>query len=191
MLLDAAETLAPLDAALSRETYLHAVDAAIVNGDGPGAHGPPRRPSPVPGQEHTRGRSTCFWTGWRCRCPRVRGRCAQSGSRGGTASLAREGDVHASESRPWLWLACRVAVGILEDGSSQAGGLQRRPRPRGRRAGRASRGTRLQAYVLILSGELTRAEELAAESAAITQARGLVLPHQLAWRPGEATRRSD
>ena len=30
-------TLAPLDAALSRETYLPALDAAIVNGDGPGA----------------------------------------------------------------------------------------------------------------------------------------------------------
>ena len=35
MLLDAARTLAPLDASLSRETYLHALDAAIVHG-GPG-----------------------------------------------------------------------------------------------------------------------------------------------------------
>ncbi len=32
MLLDAAKTLAPLDAALSRETYLHALEAAIIIG---------------------------------------------------------------------------------------------------------------------------------------------------------------
>src|SRR5690606_2602499 len=32
MLLDAARTFAPLDAALARETYLHAMDAAIITG---------------------------------------------------------------------------------------------------------------------------------------------------------------
>src|SRR5690606_29984636 len=32
MLLDAARTLAPLDAALSRDTYLDAIDAALING---------------------------------------------------------------------------------------------------------------------------------------------------------------
>ena len=66
MLLDAAKTLAPLDAALSRETYLHALDAAIVTGVGRGrrllevaeaARAAPRRQS-------RRGRWTCCSTGW-------------------------------------------------------------------------------------------------------------------------------
>jgi cytochrome c len=67
MLLDAARSLAPLDAALSRETYLDALDAAIVTG-GPGPGGSleavadAARPRPRP--RRRRGRRTCCSTGW-------------------------------------------------------------------------------------------------------------------------------
>ncbi|GAB3804411.1 hypothetical protein [Micromonospora zhanjiangensis] len=37
-LLDAAKMLAPLDTALSRETYLHALDAAVINGGDDATH---------------------------------------------------------------------------------------------------------------------------------------------------------
>ena len=194
MLLDAAVTLAPLDAALSRETYLHALDAAIVNGDGPGALrvAEAALTGPEPGV-HARpvdllldGLATSVARGFAAGAPRLR--LALEALR----RSAREGDLHAIESRPWLWLAGRVAVGILEDGLAHelAACNVDLARADGAMAGLPS-ALRLQANVLIISGELTRAEELAAESAAITDATaGVVLRHAhiilAAWRGDRA-----
>ena len=60
MLLDAARTLAPLDAALARETYLHALDAAIVTGGADARAGVAEaaRAAPAPPRS-PHGRRTC------------------------------------------------------------------------------------------------------------------------------------
>ena len=194
MLLDAAVTLAPLDAALSRETYLHALDAAIVNGDGPGALRVAEAALTGPGPGvHERpvdllldGLAMSVARGFAAGAPQLR--LALEALR----RSAREGDVHASESRPWLWLAGRVAVGILEDGLAHelAACNVDLARADGAMAGLPA-ALRLQANVLIISGQLTRAEELAAESAAITEATGGVeLRHAhiilAAWRGDRA-----
>jgi DNA-binding CsgD family transcriptional regulator len=178
MLLDAAVTLAPLDAALSCETYLHALDAAIVNGDSRGvvriaeaalADLPPRV-SARPVELLLDGLATSVARGYAAGAPQLR--LALEALR----RSAREGDRHARESRPWLWLAGRVAVGILEDELAHelAACNVDLARADGAMAGLPG-ALRLQANVLIISGQLTRAEELAAESAAITDATGGVL----------------
>ena len=62
MLLDAAEMFAPLDAALARETYLDAFDAALVNG---GREAERRVASSTSGSRRPacrRGRRTCSST---------------------------------------------------------------------------------------------------------------------------------
>ena len=194
MLMDAAVTLAPLDAALSRETYLHALDAAIVNGDGPGALRVAEAALTGPGPGvHARpvdllldGLAMSVARGFAAGAPQLR--LALEALR----RSAREGDVHASESRTWLWLAGRVAVGILEDGLAHelAACNVDLARADGAMAGLPA-ALRLQANVLIISGQLTRAEELAAESAAITEATGgVVLRHAhiilAAWRGDRA-----
>jgi DNA-binding CsgD family transcriptional regulator len=201
MLLDAAETLAPLDAALSRETYLHALDAAIVNGDGPAALRVAEAALTGPGPgAHVRpvdllldGLARSVARGFAAGAPQLR--LALEALR----RSAREDGPHASESRSWLWLAGRVAVGILEDGLAHelAGCNVDLARADGAMAG-LPLALRLQANVLIISGQLTRAEELAAESAAITEATGgVVLRHAhiilAAWRGdrAEATELND
>src|SRR3546814_14791726 len=57
MLLDAAKKLAPLDPALSRETYLHALDTAIITGglgDGRGMVGVAEAAGAAPAPEGAR-----------------------------------------------------------------------------------------------------------------------------------------
>ena len=194
MLLDAAVTLAPLDAALSRETYLHALDAAIVNGDAPGALrvAEAALTGPEPGA-HARpvdllldGLAMSVARGFAAGAPKLR-LALEALHRS-----ARKDGLDASESRPWLWLAGRVAVGILEDGLAHelAACDVDLARADGAMAGLPA-ALRLQANVLIISGQLTRAEELAAESAAITEATGgVVLRHAhiilAAWRGDRA-----
>lgn len=194
MLLDAAVTLAPLDPPLSRETYLHALDAAIVNGDGSGVvriaeavlADPGATVHARPGDLLLDGLATSVARGYAAGAPQLR--LALEALR----RSAREGDQHASESRSWLWLAGRVAVGILEDGLAHelAACNVDLARADGAMAGLPS-ALRLQANVLIISGELTRAEALAAESATITEATGgVVLRHAhiilAAWRGDRA-----
>lgn len=194
MLLDAAVTLAPLDAALSRETYLHALDAAIVNGDGPGALRVAEAALTGPGPGvHARpvdllldGLAMSVARGFAEGAPQLR--LALEALR----RSAREGDLHAIESRPWLWLAGRVAVGILEDGLAHelAACNVDLARADGAMVGLPA-ALRLQANVLIISGQLTRAEELAAESSTITEATGgVMLRHAhiilAAWRGDRA-----
>lgn len=194
MLLDAAVTLAPLDAPLSRETYLHALDAAIVNGDGSGvvriAEAALADPGPTdharPGDLLLDGLAMTVARGYAAGAPKLR--LALEALR----RSAREGDRHASESRSWLWLAGRVAVGILEDGLAHelAACNVDLARADGAMAGLPA-ALRLQANVLIISGQLTRADALAAESATITEATGgVVLRHAhiilAAWRGDRA-----
>ena len=194
MLLDAAVTLAPLDAALSRETYLHALDAAIVNGDGPGALRVAEAALTGPGPGvHARpvdllldGLAMSVARGFAAGAPQLR--LALEALR----RSARKDGPDASDSRSWLWLAGRVAVGILEDGLAHelAACNVDLARADGAMAGLPA-ALRLQANVLIISGQLTRAEELAAESAVITEATGgVVLRHAhiilAAWRGDRA-----
>jgi DNA-binding CsgD family transcriptional regulator len=194
MLLDAAVTLAPLDGALSRVTYLHALDAAIINGDGPGAARVAEAvlAGPAPGV-HARpvdlllnGLAISVARAYAAGAPPLR--LALEAVR----RSVREGDLHASESRSWLWRTSRVAVGILEDGLAHE--LAARnvdlARADGAMAG-LSAALRLHASVLTVSGQLARAGELAAESAAITEATGgVVLRHAdivlAAWRGDRA-----
>jgi DNA-binding NarL/FixJ family response regulator len=194
MLLDAAVTLAPLDGALSRETYLHALDAAIVNGDGPGALRVAEAALTGPGPGvHARpvdllldGLAMSVARGFAAGAPQLR--LALEALR----RSARKDGLGASESMSWLWLAGRVAVGILEDGLAHelAACNVDLARADGAMAGLPA-ALRLHANVLIISGQLTRAEELAAESAAITEATGgVVLRHAhiilAAWRGDRA-----
>jgi DNA-binding CsgD family transcriptional regulator len=100
----------------------------------------------------------------------------------------REGDLHASGSKPWLWRAARVAVGITDDGLTHelAAHIVDLARADGAMAGLPA-ALRLQSSILVISGQLTRADELATESAAITEATGGVALHHAhiilaAWR---------
>jgi hypothetical protein len=100
MLLDAAVTLAPLDPALSCETYLHALDAAIVNGDGPGAvriaeavlAGPGSGVQPQPVNLLLNGLAMSVARGYAAGAPQLR--LALEALR----RSVREGDLHASGS---------------------------------------------------------------------------------------------
>lgn len=190
MLLDAAVTLGPLDPVLSCETYLHALDAAIVNGDGPGAvriaeavlagPGPGVQSRPV--NLLLEGLAMSVARGYAAGAPQLR--VALEALR----RSVREGDLHASGSRSWLWRAARVAVGIMEDGLAHelAAHIVDLARADGAMAGLPA-ALRLQSSVLVISGQLSRAEELAAEAAAITEATGgVALRHAhiilTAWR---------
>lgn len=194
MLLDAATTLAPLDPALSCETYLLALDAAIINGDGPGAARVAEAvlAGPRPG-DHARpvelllnGLAMSVARGYAAGAPPLR---LALDALGGSV---REDDLHASESRSWLWRTGRVAVGILEDRLAHE--LAARNVDLARADGAMSglpAALRLQSSVLVISGQLARAGELAAESAAITEATGgVVLRHAdiilAAWRGDRA-----
>lgn len=195
MLLDAATALAPLDAPLSRETYLRALDAAIVNGDGPGAvriaeaaladAAPAGRPRPA--ELLLDGLAVTVARGFAAGVPKLR--LALDALR----NAARGTDGQGNETQPWLWLAGRVGVGILED--DLAHGLAAcnvdLARADGALAGLPS-ALSFRANVLVISGRLARAGELADESAAITESiGGMPLRHAqtilAAWRGDRAT----
>jgi DNA-binding CsgD family transcriptional regulator/tetratricopeptide (TPR) repeat protein len=174
MLLEAARTFTPLDAPLARETYLDAFDAALVNGRreaervataaraAPVAGVPPR-----PADLLLDGFVTTFTAGYASGVPALRLAVEAFGNE------ARAGaDSHLRGDR-WLWLASRTAVGILDDElvhllashhvrlARETGGLATLPA-----------ALSFLVSVLTLTGELDRAEELAAESTAIAEAIG-------------------
>jgi DNA-binding CsgD family transcriptional regulator len=174
MLLDAAETFAQLDAALARETYLDAFDAALVNGGreaervaraaraAPEAGVPPR-----PADLLLDGFVTTFTAGYASGVPALRRAVEAFGND------AEAGDASRSRGDRWLWLASRTAVGILDDElahllashhvrlARETGGLATLPA-----------ALSFLVSVLTLTGELDRAGELAAESTAISEAIG-------------------
>lgn len=174
MLLEAAEKLAPLDPALARETYLDAFDAALVLGGreaervataaraAPAASVPPR-----PVDLLLDGYVTTFTAGYASGVPplRLAVEAFANDTQAGAGSSWR-GD-------RWLWLACRTAVGILDDElvhllashhvrlARETGGLATLPA-----------ALSFLVSVLSLTGELDLGGELAAESTALSEAIG-------------------
>jgi len=194
MLLDTAKTLTPLDPALARETYLQAIEAAILAG--PLGHGrgvleaaeaaqaaptPPHPPGAV--DLLLDGLATRYTRGYEASVPVLRQ---------ALAALRDQDPRAADDSRRWLWLACRVAVALWDDetafvlasrnvqGTRETGALATLPP-----------ALYVLAAVLVHTGAFTHAAELAAEETAITRAIGAVpLPHirllLAAWRGRQA-----
>ena len=111
MLMDAAKALAPLDAALSRETYLHALDAAIINGGGDAvriAEAALAAPAPEvptrPVDLLLDGLATTLTQGYAAGVPGLR--LALTAFR----DAPQAESVQSSQSDRWLWLAGRNAV---------------------------------------------------------------------------------
>ena len=193
LLLKAAATLAPLDAALARDTYLDALDAALISGGriatqvataARSAPGPaePARPS----DQLMDALVKTFTEGYAVGTPAIR-RALQSFCTNVDKDVALE-----DAGDRWLWLAARNAVGILDDELAHA--MASRHVQLAREAGALGAlcaALSSLANVLILAGQLARAGELAAESTAIAEATGAVpLMHTLAalaaWRGDEA-----
>ncbi|HJX43161.1 MAG TPA: AAA family ATPase [Geodermatophilus sp.] len=198
MLLEAAATLAPLDPALSRETYLQALDAAVLTSglvDGcsvqdvaeaaRAAPPPPGPPGPVDllldglVTTHTQG----FITG----APGLRQAVAAFCAHDPRAEVVRAGD-----HRRWLLLAASTALALFDDESVHvlADRTVRLAREDGA-LGTLSAALLLQVPTLTLSGELAHAAELAAEQTTITRVIGaLPLRHAelllAAWKGDEA-----
>ncbi len=179
-LLDAAATLAPVDPALSRETYLHALDAAMIIGDGRArgvlevadaalaAPAPPEPPRPA--DLLLDGLVTTFTQGY------VAG---VAGMRRALEAFRDHGfdgeELGQMGSRRWLSLASRTAAALFDD--DLLGALADRNVRLAREAGALA--TLPEALVvlspaLVLSGEIPRAAELAAEGTTITHATGAV-----------------
>ncbi|WP_250032682.1 ATP-binding protein [Paractinoplanes maris] len=175
MLLEAARTLGPLDAALARETYLHAFEASFHAGRLSRGHGlpavaeaarsapaPPAPPRPV--DLLLDGLATRFTGGYEASVP--------------TLQLAlktlRNHDFRADDaSHRWRWLACHVAAMLWDDDAIHA--LATRDVELAREAGTLATlpaALNALASVLVLTGELARAAELFAEEHAITEATG-------------------
>ncbi|MBQ1050119.1 AAA family ATPase [Micromonospora sp. C51] len=177
MLLDAARKLGPLDPALSRETYLHALDAATITGgrergvlevaeaarDAPPPPGPPG-----PADLLLDGLATTFSKGYEAGVPDLRR--ALEALRDDEPQTGPTGD---ADGRRWLWLASRTAAGLFDDELSYL--LAARNVRLAREAGALAA---LPAALVLLSttltftGEFAHATELAAEADEITQATG-------------------
>ncbi|CCH87411.1 Transcriptional regulator, LuxR family [Modestobacter italicus] len=177
MLLDAAAALAPLDAALARETYLHALDAALVIG-GSGrsrsvldvataARAAPAPPGPAGTVDLLLdGLVATYTRGYGSGVPGLR-RALEAFRSQETAGPGRYGD------DSWLWLASRTAVGLYDDELALV--LVDRHVRLTREAGALSAlpaALTALSVTLLLAGELTHAAELAAESTAITRVTG-------------------
>lgn len=192
-LLDAARMLAPLDSALSRETYLHALDTAFINGGDDAIHiaeaaltAPPPVVPARPEDLLLDGLATIMTKGYAVGAPGLR-----------RALEAFRDSPHTDpeqdcRSDRWLWLAGRNAVAILDDELLYM--LASRNVQVAREVGALATLPAAQSFLSIVSvlmGELTRAGELATEATAITRATGGVqLRHAhvilAAWRGDQA-----
>ena len=191
LLLHAAERLAPLDAALARETYLEALGAAIFAGrlgSGIGVSEAANAARGAPAAAHPRaidllldGLGTRFTKGYSEAVPPLRRALGalRHGSRGG-------------EDTRWFWLACRVATDLWDDESWHE--LATRQLQSARDAGALSVlpiALTYRAGVAVHAGEFAAAAAMIDEADAISQATGnaplrytsLVLA---AWRGEEA-----
>ena len=175
MLLDAARSLAPLDAALARETYLHALEAsfhagrlarggALLEAAGAARDAPASPTPPRPVDLLLDGLVTRFTQGYEASVPQLQR---------ALASL-RDDDAGARDDNGcWLWLACHVGAMLWDDEAIYV--LADRAARLAREAGAlATLPAALNALSLIyvLTGELARASELIAEDDVITRATG-------------------
>ncbi len=173
MLLDAARTLAPLDAALARETYLHALEASFHAGrlargralleTAEAARNAPSLPVPPrPIDLLLDGLVTRFTQGYEASVPQLQR---------ALASL-RDDDAHDNNGC-WLWLACHVGAMLWDDETIYV--LADRAVRLARDAGALTTlpaALNALALVSVLTGELARASELIAEDDVITRATG-------------------
>ncbi|WP_407561721.1 AAA family ATPase [Streptomyces sp. 184] len=193
MLLDAAKTLAPLDATLARKTYLQALEASLLAG--PLGHdrtvpeaaeaartapAPPTPPGPV--DLLLDGLATRFTHGYEASVRSLR-RALEASS-----GLVRTAAPDDGVSRCWMSLTCRVALALWDDEQvhALAGRHVRVARDTGALATLPVALNNLAA-ALVHAGEFAQAAELAAEATALTQSTGdapLPNAHLLlaAWR---------
>lgn len=174
LLLDAARMLEPLDPELSRETYLHALDAAVLNGSEHVTHiaeaalatatadGPAR-----PVDQLLEGLATSLTSGYVAGTPRL------------SRAIEAVHDHSSTDGGPdqhserWLWLAGRSAVAMFDDDLLHH--LATRNVQLAREAGALATlptALNLLSITCVLTGDLSHAEELAVEAAAITEATG-------------------
>jgi DNA-binding CsgD family transcriptional regulator len=191
LLLDAARLLGPLDAALSRETYLDAIDAAMlagrfVHGRGvaevaeaaaSGAPAPPVPPRPV--DLLLDGLVTYHLQGYAASVSALRR--AQDAFTGQAVSL------HDGGLRRW-WLAAHTAMALWDDSALRtvATRLVRHARERGELTALPT-VLNFLATVLVNTGELGRVADLVDEADGIARATGSApIPHSrlllAAWR---------
>ncbi len=174
MLLDAARTLAPLDAALARETYLHALEAAfhaghLARGRGlletaeAARNAPPSPTPPRPVDLLLDGLVARFTQGYEESVPTLK--------RALEAIRSDDGADH--EDGRWLWMAAMVAVMLWDDESLYlvASRAVRRCREAGALATLPA-ALNAMAVVLVFAGEFSRAAEMIAEEDAIARATG-------------------
>ncbi|MFD2794993.1 helix-turn-helix transcriptional regulator [Promicromonospora vindobonensis] len=170
MLLDAARALTPLDPGLARETYLHALDAALVTGDpdrgvlevakaalaAPAPPGLPRPPDLL-----LDGLVTAFTRGYESGVPELR-RALLAFARQ-EPNAEPDGDDHR-----WLWLVSRTAMAVFDDELAHV--LADRHVRLARDGAFSTLPTALlvQSVLLVLAGELARAAELTDEQVSIT-----------------------
>lgn len=185
MLLAAASALAPLDAALARQTYLHALDATmIIGGARTGrravdvatiARAAPVAPGrPTPPDLLLDGLVTTFTEGYVQGAPAVREALEAFRDHGFDGEAMGE-----MGSRRWMGLATRTAAAYFDNerGHVLADRTVRLAREAGALATLPLSLVALSAN-LVLTGDIARAEKLAAEAAAITRATGAVpLPY--------------
>lgn len=194
MLLDVARSLAPLDPALSRETFLDALDAAIVtDGRGPGrgvaevadaARAAPAPPGPPrPADLLLDGLVVTFTEGYEPGVPGMRRALESFAGQEPGADVGRDSDI-----RRWGWLASRTAMAVFDDELGHA--LSARHVRAAREAGALATlpaALLVQSVMLVLAGEFTRAAEHTEIAAAAKSVH--VLHAQLilaAWRGREA-----
>src|SRR5690606_15521551 len=119
LLLAAAKTLGPLDAALSRETYLNALEASFHAGRLAGGRGllevaeaarnaPPPPTPPRPLDLLLDGLVTRFTQGYEASVPQLKR---------ALASLRDDDSATDHDNGCWLWLACHVGAMLWDDES--------------------------------------------------------------------------
>ncbi|MEV1001314.1 LuxR C-terminal-related transcriptional regulator [Nonomuraea sp. NPDC050202] len=193
MLLDAAKLLGPLDAALSRETYLHALKAAMLAGPLACGHGvaevaaaagaaPAPSTPPRPLDLLLDGLVAYFLQGYAESVPKLR-RAVESFA--AQAPAAEDGELR------WEWLASHTAMALWDDTTIRA--LADRYVRLARETGALMTlpfALNLSAVVLTHTGELARVADLVDESDVIARATGAApIPHGrlllAAWRGHE------
>lgn len=173
LLLEAARRLAPLDAALARDTYLEALGAAIFAGrlgGEPGLRAMAEAVRAAPAAPHARatdllldGLATRFSSGYSAAVPPLR--------RALGALRRAPGD--GEDDIRWLWLACRVATDLWDDESwtELATRQERVARDSGALDGLPIALT-YRAGVAVHAGDFAAAAAMIDEAEAISQATG-------------------